>query len=140
MVSFAQDHPVPINEPDYSKPKLFANQPEKIRVNVADLDVLFGQPVGNAVTIKEANDSRFQFDGDIISSGSKNQDMLKSMVIRSSNFNGARFTLSRVTGNDGSVSYVGRIISFQHGDLYELKNENGQYTLVKKNFYDLINE
>ena len=138
--SFAQERPVPINEPDLNKPKLFANQPDKILVNAADLDALFSQPVGNAVTLKQANDSRFQFDGDVISSGSKYNNTLKSLVIRSSNFNGARFTLSRVTLEDGSVSYVGRILSFQHGDLYQLQKLDGQYTLVKKNFYDLINE
>jgi hypothetical protein len=61
-------------------------------------------------------------------------------VIRSGNFNGATLTLSSSAQTNGAVRFTGRIISFQHGDVYELQNQNNQYILIKKNFYDLINE
>ena len=138
--SYAQEKPVPINEPDYNKPKLFAGLPDKIQLNVADISDLFNAPVGRTTNLKLADDTRFQFEGEVVSAGSKFQNTLQSMVIRSTNYNGARFTLSRITNPDGTVTYRGRIISFQHGDLYELENQNGQYMLVKKNFYDLVNE
>ncbi|HUR64821.1 MAG TPA: hypothetical protein VMZ03_00600 [Chitinophagaceae bacterium] len=135
--SYAQGT-VPVNEPDYNKPKLFSQLPDKIQVNTADLASLFNTSVGKATNLAFADDTHLQFEGEVISSG--NQNTLQSMVIRSTNFNGARFTLSRITNPDGSVTYRGRIISFKHGDLLELQNQNGQYVLVKKNFYDLVNE
>jgi hypothetical protein len=65
---------------------------------------------------------------------------LQSVVVRSTNFPGAALSFSRITKEDGTFSYVGRIISFQHGDAYEISLENGQYFFVKKGFYDLVNE
>jgi hypothetical protein len=41
---------------------------------------------------------------------------------------------------DGTTKYTGRIISIRHGDLYQLIQEDAGWVLVKKNFYDLINE
>jgi hypothetical protein len=68
------------------------------------------------------------------------ENNIHSVVIRSRNFNGATLTLSSSAQPNGTVKFTGRIISFQHGDLYELQNQNNQYILIKKNFYDLINE
>jgi hypothetical protein len=61
-------------------------------------------------------------------------------VIRSGNFNGATLTLSSSAQPDGAVKFTGRIISFKHGDAYELQNQNDQYILIKRNYYELINE
>jgi hypothetical protein len=61
-------------------------------------------------------------------------------VINSTNYNGARLTFSKTSNRDGSVSYNGRIVSFQHGDLFELKNQEGSFVLIKRNFYELVNE
>ena len=136
----AQEKPVPVNEPNYNKPQLFSGQPDKIILNAEDLNELFSAPVGSPTSIKMSSDSRSLFEGEVISSGSKNQNKLQSMVIRSTNFNGARFSLSKIIRTDGSVTYTGRILSFQHGDAYVLQYLDGAYTLVKKNFYDLVNE
>jgi hypothetical protein len=54
-------------------------------------------------------------------------------------FPGARFTLTQLSKEDGVKEYAGRIISFQHGDAYLLEKEGDTYFLVKKGFYDLIN-
>lgn len=138
--SFAQENKAPVNEPDLNKPRLFTGLPERIQLSADDISNLFGNPLGRAATLKLTDDNRFQFEGEVISSSSKYENRIQSVVIRSTNFNGANLTLSKITGSDGSVKYRGRIISFAHGDLYELENQNGQYVLVKKNFYDLINE
>jgi hypothetical protein len=138
--SYAQEKPVPVNEPDYNKPKLFSHLPDKIQVNTEDLASLFSTAVGKATSLVFADDTHLRFEGEVISSGSKYQNTLQSMVIRSTNFNGARFSISRISNPDGTVTYRGRIMSFKHGDLFELQNQNGQYALVKKNFYDLVNE
>jgi hypothetical protein len=137
--SFAQDKPVVVNEPDYNKPKLFAGLPDKIQLTEDNLSSLFGTPLGRPASIAVSESGRFQFDGEVVSAGSKTQHV-QSLVIRSTNFNGATFSLTKTMQPDGSVTYKGRIISFRHSDLYELENQNGRYMLVKKNFYDLVNE
>lgn len=140
LCSFAQNEKDPINEPDYKKPKLFSNLPDRIPVSIEKINSLLNAPVGNSTSLKVAEGSALQFDGEVISKATKYENRIQSVVIRSTNFNGARLTISRTTKEDGSIAYTGRIISFQHGDLYELQSLNGQLTLVKKNFYDLVNE
>jgi hypothetical protein len=138
--SYAQDKPAPVNEPDYNKPKLFTGLPDQVELNTEDLSNLFNAPLGRGTSLRLTDDNQFRFEGEVVSSGSKYQNNLQSMVIRSTNFNGANLTVSRVTNADGSVVYRGRIISLAHGDLYELQQRDGRYLLVKRNYYDLVNE
>ncbi|OSZ76912.1 hypothetical protein CAP36_10785 [Chitinophagaceae bacterium IBVUCB2] len=130
----------PVTEPDYNKPRLFDNLPKTIPVNIVELNTLLSSEVGSKASIGLSAAANIKFDGDVVSSASKYGNSIKSVVVRSSNFNGAQLTISRTTSPEGVVSYVGRIISFQHGDLYELQNQNGQFVLVKKNYHELINE
>lgn len=138
--SFAQEKTPPVNEPDLNKPKLFTGLPERIQLSTDEISNLFGNPLGRAATLRLADDNRFHFEGEVVSSASKYENKIQSVVIRSTNFNGARLHISKVVGSDGIVKYRGRIISLAHGDLYELENQNDQYVLVKKNYYDLVNE
>ena len=140
LCSFAQNEKDPINEPDYKKPKLFSNLPDKIPVSIDKINDLLGTPLGHVASLKLAESSAIQFDGEVISKTSKYENSIQSIIIRSTNFNDARFTISKITKADGSVSYTGRVISFQHGDLYELQNQSGQFVLVKRKFYDMVNE
>jgi hypothetical protein len=134
----AQDPAVPVREPDMNRPSLFQNLPEKINCRVADLSALLQAEVGTTVSFAFAGNVNFQ--GIVSSVATKFENTLQSVVIRSTNFPGAALSFSKLTKEDGTVSYVGRIISFQHGDAYEITNENGQYYFVKKGFYDLVNE
>jgi hypothetical protein len=140
LCSAAQTNKVPINEPNYNKPKLFQGQPDNIPVNLDNLNSLFGKQVGLPVSVNLAEATTFQFDGQVISTASKYDNTVQSVVLRCSNLNGAQFTISKVIDENGATVYRGRIISLQHGDLYELQQNNGKYALVKRNFYDLINE
>lgn len=140
LCSSAQTEKIPLNEPNYNKPKLFQNLPDNIPVSMDNIINLFGSPTGRSVSLNLSDRSPFQFEGDVVSSVSKYENTIQSVVIRSTNYNGARLTISRLTDANGNVSYTGRIISMQHGDLYELKKVNDEYMLVKRNFYDLINE
>ena len=138
--SFAQNKTIPVNEPDYNKPKLFANMPDKIPVSADELNALFITQVGRPANLNAASDVQAKFEGEVISVSDQSVQGLQSILIRSTNFNGARMSFSKITQEDGTVKYTGRIISFKHGDLYELQNQQGQLVLVKRNFYDLINE
>jgi hypothetical protein len=129
---------IPVNEPDLKKPKLFANLPDKIPVDISSLQSLLNAESGKEVSLKLGQNTLSNFNGKVVSK--INTDNIQSVVIRSGNFNGATLTLSSSAQTNGTVKFTGRIISFQHGDLYELQNQNDQYILIKKNFYDLINE
>jgi hypothetical protein len=136
--STSAQNKIPINEPDLNKPKLFASLPDKIPVDISSLQSLLNAENGKEVSLKLGQNTLNKFNGTIISK--VNTENINSVVIRSGNFNGATFTLSSSTQPNGTVKFTGRIISFQHGDLYELQNQTDQYLLIKKNFYDLVNE
>jgi hypothetical protein len=138
---FAQNRAA-INEPDYNKPALFANFPDKIPVTIDELKSLFSNDAarGKDAAISFADRKLPGFNGKLVSIASKYNNSIRSVVIRSTHFNGATLTLSSSTTTDGAASYTGRIISFQHGDLFVLQKENEQYFLIKKKFHELINE
>ena len=129
---------LPVREPDMNRPSLFQNLPNKISCRINDLSALLDSETGKPVSFSFVNNLNFQ--GVVSSVASKSDNTLNSVVIRSTNFLGAAFSFSRVKKEDGTFSYVGLIISFQHGDAYEINLENGQYYFVKKGFYDLVNE
>jgi hypothetical protein len=81
-----------------------------------------------------------QFAGDVVSTINKYANSMQSVVVRSNNFNGASLSVTKIIAVDGKVSYVGRIISFKHGDVYELQSQNNELVLVKRKFNDLVNE
>ena len=128
----------PVREPDMNRPTLFQNLPNKISCRINDLSALLESETGKPVSFSFVDNLKFQ--GVVSSVASKSDNPLNSVVIRSTNFPGAAFSFSRVKKEDGTFSYVGLIISFQHGDAYEISLENGQYYFVKKGFYDLVNE
>jgi len=128
----------PVREPDMNRPSLFQNLPNKISCRINDLSALLESEIGKPVSFSLVTNLSFQ--GVVSSVASKFGNTLLSVVIRSTNFPGAALSFSRITKEDGTYSYVGRIISFQHGDAYEINLENGQYYFVKKGFYDLVNE
>jgi len=127
----------PVREPDMNRPALFQNLPEKISCRISDLSALLQSEIGKTVAFSFTNTINFQ---GVVSSVASIENNLQSVVIRSTNFPGAALSFSRITNADGTISYAGRIISFQHGDAYEINIENGQYFFVKKGFYDLVNE
>ena len=128
----------PVREPDMNRPTLFQNLPNKISCRISDLSPLLESEIGKPVSYPFTDNLNFQ--GVVSSVASKFDNTLLSVVIRSTNFPGAALSFSRITKDDGTVAYVGRIISFQHGDAYEINLENGQYYFIKKGFYDLVNE
>lgn len=140
-ISFAQDRVV-LRESDHNKPSLFTNFPDKIPVDLSELKNLFGNTAarGKEVNLQFIDKKLPGFNGKIISATSKYNNTLRSVVVGSTHFNGATLTFSSSTTTDGTVRYSGRIVSFQHADLFVLENQNGEYFLIKKKFHELINE
>ena len=127
---------IPLNEPDNNKPKLFADLPDQIQFNPNDLSHLFGLKVGESVTVPIS--AEFTFSGQVVSKAEEPKS--SSVVIRSTNRAGARLVFTKVIDVDNSTKYIGRIISLQHGDSFEIVSENNQYYFKKKGLYDLMNE
>lgn len=127
-------------EPNYSKPKLFADLPQKMNVTISDMESVFDLPVGTVVTAKLAKN--FPFKGIIISKAGDTGAQVRSVVIKSTNNtrSGAVLTFSKVRKDDGTYNYTGRILSMESIDAFEIVKENGQYVLQKKNYYEMIRE
>ena len=141
LYSAAQDQKVIVNEPNYNKPRLFDNLPEVIPVSIDNLNGLVNAKTGASINTSLSTDTKtVPFTGNVVSSVSKYEDKVQTVVIKSTNYNGATLYISKVIAEDGSVKYNGRLMSFQHGDLYVLQQKDGGFVLVKKNFYDVINE
>lgn len=141
FVSSAQDQKVIVNEPNYNKPRLFDNLPEVIPVSMENLNGLVNAKTGVSINTTLSSDAKTApFEGKVVSSVSKYDDKVQTVVIRSTNYNGATLFISKVTSEDGTIKYNGRLISFQHGDLFVLQQKDAGFELVKKNYYDVINE
>lgn len=138
----AQEDRVLLREPDHNKPALFKQLPDKLPVEVNELNHLFS-PVaakGDHSSPKFLDKQIPGFEGQIVSATSKYNNTLRSVVVKSTRINGATLTLSSSTASDGTTRYSGRIVSFQHGDVYVLENNNGEYIFVRKKFHELVSE
>ena len=135
--SSAQRNDVPLNEPDLNKPELFRQSPEKIAIDAVQLASLLVSPVGEPVVISLPS---FRFEGNVISTVSKYSNTMQSVVIRSTNYDGATLTITKIIDASGTISFTGRILSMKHGDLYELKQVENGLALVKNKFYKVVNE
>lgn len=134
MYASAQERMV-YREADPGKEQLFAQLPSTIDIASKKLNDVLQKTEGNDVSIELSN-GQPAFSGKIVSVTSKYENRLKTVVIRLNN--GATFTLSSSTNPDGTASYVGRIISFQYGDTYELRKKDDQYIFIKKSFSEMV--
>jgi hypothetical protein len=142
LFSAAQGQKFVLNEPDYNKPHLFDNLPEMIPVSVDNLNSLVNSKPGASINTTFSNDvNSVSFEGKVVSAVSKYEDKVQTVMIKSTNYNGASLYISKVITDDGTIKYNGRLMgSFQNGDQYVLQQKDGGFALVKKNFYDVINE
>ncbi|NOT49799.1 MAG: hypothetical protein HOP10_00805 [Chitinophagaceae bacterium] len=142
LCTVAQDQKIPINEQDKNKPHLFDHLPAKISFDPASFIGLGNKQTGSIISTDLSADAKttVMFEGKLVSSGSNENGNTQSIVVKSTNYPGATFSMSKVIKSDGTTTYSGRLMSFKHGDLYILQQTNGQYELIKKNFYDLVNE
>ena len=127
-----------INQPDYNKPKLFEDLPQKMNVTIPDMESLLTLSVGAPVTAKLSKS--FYIKGTIVSKSGDSASAVRSVVIKSTNRQGAVLTFTRIKDTDGSFVYRGRIMSRDNSDAYEIVKENDQYVLEKKSYYEMVRE
>lgn len=138
LPSIAQGSVPVLTEPNYNKPKLFSDLPEKMTLRLADMEALLSLPVGTAVKATIA--TGFSLVGTVVSKSNPSDPSVKSTVINCSNRQGATLTFTRVTQDDGTYAYIGRMMSKDASDVLEIAKEGTGYIIRKKGFYDLINE
>ncbi len=140
LTAVSQNDVPSLNQTDYNKPKLFQAFPEQIIMDAAVVNNILAGSVGTPVDLNIAEGTSFRFAGNIVSASVKNNDKLISVVVRSTNFNGAILAISKIIHDNGTVSYKGRIISRTHDDVYELQDLNGRFVFVKRKYHEIINE
>lgn len=136
MAQNIQKKAVPVNEPDYNKPKLFGDLPDRINLDPTHLTSLLTSQVGQSVSLTVSPE--IAISGQVVSKAEDKNST--SVVVRMTNRPGARLIFTKLTGENNSVKYIGRILSLKHGDSFEIVNENGQYYFKKKKIYDLVTE
>lgn len=128
-----------VNEPDYSKPALFAELPDTVFITGTDIQSLFEKRPGELAQLKMS--SSFFYTGYVKTVTSMEGPQRVSLVIQSTNKQGSALYITKITEPNGQVIVRGRIISRQHIDAYDLvySDVNG-CLLRKRNYYKLINE
>jgi hypothetical protein len=126
------------SEPDYRKPKLFADLPQKMNLKLTGLESLFSLAVGAPVDVSLSDN--FNFQGTVVSKSDGKDASFASVVIRSTNRQGASFTFTKTASADGSFRYSGRILSLKNSDVFEIVKENDHYVLQKKDLSEMIRE
>lgn len=137
LQAFAQTPP-PLNEPDYNKPKVFADLPEKLILNISTAEALLTLSVGSVVNTAVA--PGFLLTGTVVSKSSPADAAMQSVVIKSSSRGGAVFIFARRKAADGTFSYTGRMLGKSAGDALEIIKDGATYVFRKKGYYDLLNE
>ena len=141
LFAAAQTGKVTVNEPNYNKPHLFDKLPGVIPVSIENLNDLVNTKTGVNINTTLSSDAKTAlFEGQVISAVSNYDSKVQTVIIRSTNYNGATLSISKVTGDDGAITYNGLLMSFQSGDLFVLQEKDGGFVLLKKNFYDVVNE
>lgn len=112
-----------------TKPKQFNNFPEKITCSEQELANVFNATPGQVISINFSDN--FIFSGSVKSNLVKYSN-LQSAVVVSPDYSNTIFNVSKITNDDGSISYIGRIINKSFFDGFELKkNTAGVYQLTK---------
>ena len=136
----AQQNQLPIvsEKSDYVKPRIFTDLPQKLQLNVPMLEGMLNDEVGKKVHF--ALGQGFQFQGVVVSKSDATDTHSHTVVVKATNRQGVTFTFTRNINTDGTYSYMGRMLSFKHGDAFEITEEQGQLVMVKKEQQDLFEE
>lgn len=129
-------------EPDHNRPRLFTQLPDELTLAVSEMEeLLLPARAGNkSESMMKAEKKSAVFTLNYISATSQYENKVQTVMLRLKDYPGATLTLSSSTNADGTVAYAGRIISFKHGDMYQLVQKGNSYVWKKRNFYDVVNE
>ncbi|MBN9352292.1 MAG: hypothetical protein J0H55_16555 [Chitinophagaceae bacterium] len=116
---------------------IFKNSADRLPTAITELDKAFNLKEGTSVSFKFYN---MAFSGTVVSAADKH-GRIKSVVIESSSLKNTILSLSKITNDDKTITYTGRILNQGASDGYELtKNQDGTYTFHKIRTDDLIQD
>ncbi|MEI2756470.1 MAG: hypothetical protein V9F46_08430 [Chitinophagaceae bacterium] len=128
-------------EPDYNKPKFFDAYPVEINISTDMLDELLSSRPNQTISrALSADNNTLPFQGKVMSEVNREDGNFRRIMIKSTNYPDATLTIWKYLDDQGILRYQARIISFTHGDAYVLEKRATGYALIKKGFYDIINE
>ncbi len=110
-----------------TRQKLYATLPETINVDKELFTSVLEAPIGKEVSLQFSNG--FNFTGTVLSNFTKYGNM-HTVMVRSNENTPVVFQVTGVQTEKG-ISYSGRIISSTSADGFEIKNDNGTYSLQK---------
>jgi hypothetical protein len=128
----------PVKEPDYNKPKMFADLPDVMELKITDLELLIDLPMGGSISSVIIDG--FPMKGIVVSKSGDATSVVRSVVIRLINRPGSTFCISQVKTDNGQTKFIGRVISMNNSDAFEIAMLDDKYVLRKKHLYDLVNE
>jgi hypothetical protein len=105
---------------------IYAAYPQTVSTDRTVINNTFDYTEGSTVTIPFA--TSFHFTG-VVTSNRSAYSNLQMVTIRSTD--NTIFQLSKITNNDNTISYTGRTFNDNAADGYEIKNNNGNYSLNK---------
>ena len=126
-----QQQPSFASESAYNKPKIFTELPNKVPLNRPTLESLLSDEVGRLALLRHSVSRMTLERADAHS---------KTVVVKATNRQGVTLTFTRLTNEDGTYSYAGRMLSFKHGDAFEITEDKGVLVLVKKELHDMFDE
>lgn len=120
-----------------AKSRLFDDLPSRLNFRLLDVKTVFSLPIGAEFNGFIADG--FHFRGTVVSR-SKDGQPYQTIVLQSINRKGAAFTLTKRNTESGTLKYSGRIVSFKNADAFDVVEQDGSYTLVKRNVEDIVTE
>ena len=109
------------------RPQLYSSRPQSINIDKSIFGNVLDAVEGKEISIHLSED--FTFNGTVISN-QKKYNSLHTVMLRS-NENATSIMQITLIKENNNISYSGRIINSNAADGYELKNNNGAYSLQK---------
>lgn len=109
------------------RPQLYSSRPQSINIDKSIFGNVLDAVEGKEISIHLSED--FTFNGTVISN-QKKYNSLHTVMVRS-NENATSIMQITLIKENNNISYSGRIINSNAADGYELKNNNGAYSLQK---------
>ena len=119
IASFAQIHD--------SRSKNYASLPESINIDKNIFGNVLNAPEGKEISVRLSD--QFTFTGTVIGNFTKYKK-LHTVMVRSTEDATSILQITLIN-DDNNISYAGRIINSNAADGYEIKNNNGNYSLQK---------
>ena len=112
-----------------SRPSLFAKLPSVINCTATQLDTIFSPSANQLINISFG---KILFLSGTVKSNTQKYKNLQTVVIKLSVFQNILFTISKITNEDNSFTYVAHLYDRAYADGYELKKTDQlNYQFIK---------